>query len=52
MGGSNGDIRPISRNLLRFDVLPLFVAHIEAHDSTLHDVQAQSEFLMSVLASP
>lgn len=48
MEGSNGDIRPIPRNPLRFELLPLFAAHVEARGGTLQDVDAQGEFLTSL----
>src|SRR5260370_9222410 len=48
MEGSNDDIRPIPRNPLRFDLLPLFAAHVEARSGTLQDVDAQGEFLASL----
>src|SRR5260370_300808 len=48
MEGSNDDIRPIPRNPLRFDLLPLFAAHVEARSGTLEDVDAQGEFLASL----
>ncbi len=48
MEGSNDDIRPIPRNPLRFELLPLFAAHVEARGGTLQDVDAQGEFLASL----
>ncbi len=48
MEGSNDDIRPIPRNPLRFDLLPLCAAHVEARGGTLQDVDAQGDFLASL----
>lgn len=48
MEGSNGDIRPIPRNPLRFDLVQLFAAHLDAQGGTLQDVNAQGGFVASL----
>lgn len=48
MEGSNGDIWPIPRTPLRFDLLQLFEAHLDARGGTLQDVNAQGEFVASL----
>ena len=48
MEDSTGDIQPIPRDPLRFELLPLFAAHVEARGGTLQDVDAQGEFLASL----
>ena len=48
MEGSHGDIRPIRRDPLRFELLPLFAAHLDTRGGRLQDVDAQGEFLASL----
>jgi hypothetical protein len=48
MEPSNGDIRPIPRNPLRFDLLQLFAAHVDARGGTLQDASAQGEFVANL----
>ena len=48
MEGSNGDIRPIPRDPLRFDLLQLFSAHLADRSGTLQDASAQGEFFASL----
>ena len=40
MEGSSDEIRSVPRDPLRFELLPLFAAHIEARGATLQDVGA------------
>ncbi len=48
MEPSKGDIQPIPRNPLRFDLLHLFEAHLRAQGGTLHDPEAPGEFFASL----
>lgn len=48
MDGSNGDIQPIPRDPLRFDLLQLFSAHLADRSGTLQDASAQGEFFASL----
>jgi hypothetical protein len=48
MEGSNGDIRPIPRDPLRFDLVQLFAAHLDTRGGTLQDLNVQGEFLASL----
>lgn len=45
---ASGDIQPIPRDPLRFDLLQLFAAHLAAQGGTLQDPNAQGEFFASL----
>jgi hypothetical protein len=48
MDGSTGDIYPIPRDPLRFDLVQLFSAHLADRSGTLQDASAQGEFFASL----
>src|SRR4051794_39428005 len=48
MEDSTGDIQPIPRDPLRFDLLHLFAAHVADRSGTLQDASAHSEFVASL----
>jgi hypothetical protein len=48
MDSPGGDIRPIPRNPLRFELLHLFDAHVEAARGSLHDPEAPAKFIASL----
>ena len=48
MEGSPGDIQPIPRDPLRFDLLQLFAAHVASQGGTLQDATARGEFVASL----
>jgi hypothetical protein len=48
MDGSTGDIQPIPRDPLRFDLLQLFSAHLADRSGTLQDASAQGDFVASL----
>ncbi len=48
MDGSNGDIQPIPRDPLRFDLLQLFAGHLADQGGTLQDASAQGDFVASL----
>jgi hypothetical protein len=48
MEGSPDDIQPLSRDPLRFDLLQLFEARLDAQGGTLQDPKAHEEFVASL----
>jgi hypothetical protein len=48
MEDSDGDIQPIPRDPLRFDLLHMFSAHLADRSGTLQDTKAQGEFFASL----
>jgi hypothetical protein len=45
MEASTGDIQPIPRDPLRFDLPQMFAAQVGARGGMLHDPNAQGEFV-------
>jgi hypothetical protein len=48
MERSNGDLHPIPRDPLRFDLLQLYASHLSAQGGTLQDPNASDEFVASL----
>jgi hypothetical protein len=45
---SEGELRPIPRNPLRFELLQMFAAHVKGERGALHDVDAPAKFITSL----